>query len=99
MTPASIPGQIIEGLLWFFLVFLWVRFVFDWVQVFARSWAPRGWVVILLEATYSITDPPIQFLRRFIKPLRFGTVALDLSFIAVLLLAYVLLVVNRRLLL
>jgi len=96
---SSFPGQIIEGLLWFFLVFLWVRFVFDWVQVFARSWAPRGWIVVLLEVTYSITDPPIKFLRRFIPPFRIGSVALDISFILVLLIAFVLLQVNRVVLL
>lgn len=95
----TIPGQIIEGLLWFFLVFLWTRFVFDWVQVFARSWAPRGWIVILLELTYSITDPPINFLRRFIPPFRIGSVALDISFLLVLLLAFILLLVNRATLL
>jgi YggT family protein len=90
-----ILGSIFEGLLWFFLVFLWIRFVFDWVQVFARSWAPRGWIVVLLELTYSITDPPIKFLRRFIPPFRIGSVALDVSFLLVLLLAYILLQVNR----
>jgi YggT family protein len=95
----TIPGSIIEGLLWFFLVFLWTRFVFDWVQVFARNWAPRGWLVVLLEATYSITDPPIKFLRRFIPPFRIGSVSLDISFILVLLIAWILLEVNRRTLL
>lgn len=95
----TILGSIIEGLLWFFLVFLWTRFVFDWVQVFARSWAPRGWIVVLLEVTYSITDPPIKFLRRFIPPFRIGSVALDVSFLLVLLLAYILLQVNRSVLL
>ena len=95
----TILGSIIEGLLWFFLVFLWTRFVFDWVQVFARSWSPRGWIVVLLEATYSITDPPIKFLRRFIPPFRIGSVALDVSFLLVLLLAYILLQVNRATLL
>jgi YggT family protein len=44
-----IPGQVIEGLLWFFLAMLWVRFVVDWVQVFARSWSPGGPVLVLLE--------------------------------------------------
>lgn len=92
---STIPGQIIEALLWFFLVFLWTRFVFDWVQVFARSWSPRGWVVILLEWTYTITDPPINFLRRFIPPFRIGSIALDISFILVLIVASILLFVNR----
>jgi YggT family protein len=90
-----IAGQVIEGLLWFFLAMLWVRFVVDWVQVFARSWSPGGPVLVLLEVVYSVTDPPIRALRRVIPPLRLGGVALDLSFIIVIIAAYVLLRVNR----
>jgi YggT family protein len=90
-----IAGQIIEGLLWFFIAMLWIRFVVDWVQIFARSWVPRGLLLVLLELVYSVTDPPIKALRRVIPPLRLGNFALDLSFIIVMIAAYVLLYVNR----
>jgi len=90
-----IAGQIIEGLLWFFIAMLWVRFVVDWVQIFARSWVPRGPLLVLLEIVYSVTDPPINALRRVVPPLRLGNFALDLSFIIVMIVAYVLLYVNR----
>ena len=90
-----IAGQIIEGLLWFFIAMLWIRFVIDWVQVFARSWVPRGPLLVLLEIVYSVTDPPIKALRRVVPPLRIGNFALDLSFIMVMIGAYVLLYVNR----
>jgi YggT family protein len=90
-----IAGQIIEGLLWFFIAMLWIRFVIDWVQVFARSWVPRGPLLVLLEIVYSVTDPPIKALRRVVPPLRIGNFALDLSFIIVMIGAYVLLYVNR----
>ena len=92
-------GQVIEGLLWFFLVLLWVRFVVDWVQVFARSWSPSGPLLVVLEFVYSITDPPIKALRRIIPPLRLGAIALDVSFLLVMILTYVLLQLNRSLLL
>ena len=92
-------GQIIEGLLWLFLVMLWVRFVVDWVQVFARSWSPSGPLLIVLEVVYSVTDPPIKALRRIIPPLRLGAIALDISFLLVMILTYVLLQLNRSLLL
>jgi YggT family protein len=88
-------GQVIEGLLWFFIALLWIRFIVDWVQVFARSWSPRGPLLVLLEVVYSITDPPIKALRRVIPPLRIGSVALDLSFLIVLVVAYILLRVNQ----
>jgi YggT family protein len=88
-------GQVIEGLLWFFIALLWIRFIVDWVQVFARSWSPRGVLLVLLEIVYSITDPPIKALRRVIPPLRIGSIALDLSFLIVLVAAYILLRVNK----
>jgi YggT family protein len=84
-------GSVLHGLLWLFIVFLWIRFVFDWVQVFARSWSPRGVLLVGLEVVYSVTDPPIKALRRVIPPLRIGNFALDLSFILVLVVAYILL--------
>ena len=87
-------GQVIDGLLWFFIALLWVRFIVDWVQVFARSWSPRGVLLVLLEVVYSVTDPPIKALRRVIPPLRIGSVALDLSFLIVMVAAYILLRVN-----
>ena len=76
---------------WVFFGFLWIRFVVDWVQVFARSWAPTGFLLVVLEVVYSATDPPIKALRRVIPPLRIGTVAIDLSFIIVMIAAYLLL--------
>lgn len=92
----SLVGQIIEGLLYAFIGLLWIRFIVDWVQVFARSWAPTGVLLVLLEIVYTITDPPIRLFRRFIPPLRLGNFALDLSFILVLILAYIALEVNRQ---
>jgi len=94
-----VVGLVIHVLLWLFLALLWIRFVVDWVQVFARSWTPRGPLLVLLEAVYSVTDPPIRALRRVIPPLRLGSVALDLSFLIVMIAAYVLLTINDRILL
>ena len=92
----TLAGGLIEGLLWFFIALLWIRFVVDWVQIFARSWTPRGVLLVALEVVYSITDPPIKALRRVIPPLRIGSVTLDLSFLIVMIAAYVLLQVNRQ---
>ena len=48
-------------------------------------------LLVVLEVVYSITDPPIKALRRVIPPLRIGSVALDLSFLIVMVGAYILL--------
>jgi YggT family protein len=90
----QIVGSIIHVLLFIFIALLWIRFVVDWVQVFARSWSPHGVLLVILEVVYSVTDPPIKALRRVIPPLRLGNFALDLSFLIVLVAAYVLLRVN-----
>ena len=95
----TVVGVIIEYVLWFFIAFMWVRFVTEWVQVFARSWSPRGALLVALEGVYSVTDPPIKALRRVIPPLRIGNFALDLSMLLVFVGAYILLRLNRGLLL
>jgi YggT family protein len=88
-------GLILYVVLTVFIAFMWVRFIVDWVQVFARSWSPRGILLVVLELVYSVTDPPIKALRKVIPPLRLGSIALDLSFIIVFIGAYVLLQVVK----
>jgi YggT family protein len=68
-------------LLLLFVIAMLVRLVFEWVQMFAREWRPRGVALLLAEAVYTVTDPPLKFLRRFIRPVRLGGFALDLSFL------------------
>ena len=87
---------VVYYLLGIFLGLMLIRLVVDWVQVFARSWTPRGPVLFVLEIVYSITDPPIRFVRRFVPPLRLGAVALDTSFLIVLLVVYLLRMVLLR---
>jgi YggT family protein len=81
--------------LWIFIALMWIRFVVDWVQVFARSWTPTGFLLVVLEVVYSATDPPIKALRRVIPPLRIGTIAIDLSFIIVMITALLLRAIVR----
>ncbi|HEY5247266.1 MAG TPA: YggT family protein [Dermatophilaceae bacterium] len=66
------------------------RLVLDWIQVLAREWRPRGLVLVFSEAIYSVTDPPLKFLRRLVPPLSLGSVRLDMAFLVLLLILYVL---------
>ena len=88
-------GSIIDTILFIFLALMLIRLVVDWVQIFARSWTPKGPVLFVLEIVYSITDPPILFVRRFVPPLRIGSIALDTSFLIVLVVVYLLQIFNR----
>jgi len=63
-----------------FFVFLIARLVLDWVQAFARDWRPKGIVLVVAEAVYTVTDPPLKALRKVIPPLRIGQIAIDLAF-------------------
>ena len=78
-------GVVIDFVLWACVVVLIARFVIDWVQVLARSWRPRGMVLIVCEAVYTVTDPP----------LRLGAVALDLSPMVLLIALWILQAINR----
>jgi YggT family protein len=72
-------GTIILFVLWIAVVLLIARFVLDWVQMLARQWRPTGFVAVLCEGIYSVTDPPLRAVRGVIPPLRLGAVVLDLS--------------------
>lgn len=86
----TVVGNVLLFALQIFFWLMLIRLVFDWVQVFARSWAPKGPVLVVLEIVYSVTDPPIMFIRRFVPPLRIGSVAIDTSFLIVLVIVYLL---------
>ena len=89
--------QVIYIALMCFLIVLIFRLVMDYVFQFARSWQPGKAMVVVLEATYTVTDPPLKLLRRFIPPLRLGGVALDLSFFVLMIIVYILISIVSRL--
>jgi YggT family protein len=69
-----------------FFIALIGRFVIDWVQVLSRSWQPRGPLLIVAEAIYTVTDPPLKALRKVIPSPSLGGIRLDLSFLVLILL-------------
>jgi len=93
----SAPATLVYYLLQFFLLLLIFRLIMEYVFMFARSYRPTGVVLILLEAAYTITDPPLKLLRRFLPPLRLGGFALDLGFIVLFFLIAILSSVVRSL--
>lgn len=93
----SVVFEVLAVLLLIFWLFLLARLVFDLVQAFARDWRPRGPLLILLEAIYSVTDPPLKLLRRVIPPLRLGQIQFDLAFLILLIGVNILISVARSL--
>ena len=82
---------ILLSLLYLYLLVLIVRLILSWIQTFSRDWHPTGIVLVIAEAAYTATDPPLRLRRRYIPSLRLGTVALDLSFMVLFLVILVLL--------
>ena len=81
-------GVVISALVfvvYLFFAALICRLILDWIQVLAREWRPRGPVLVLAEGVYTVTDPPLKFLRRLIPPLSLGAVRLDLAFLVLML--------------
>ena len=71
---------VLSVLLEAYMSILFIRLILDWVAVLTR-WKPRGFIYTLINAVYVVTDPPLNYLRRFIKTLPMGPMYLDLSFI------------------
>ncbi|GGD18801.1 YggT family protein [Nocardioides daphniae] len=84
-------GSVLYAIVWIFLILLIIRLVVDWVQVFARSWVPKGPLLVALEGVYTATDPPIKLVRRWVPIVRIGQVGLDLSFMLVFIACWLLL--------
>jgi YggT family protein len=80
-----------------FFAVLICRLVLDWIQVLAREWQPRGPVLVFAEGVYTVTDPPLKFLRRLIPPLSLGAIRLDMAFLALMLIVIILQSVLRGL--
>jgi YggT family protein len=76
-------GAVLALLLNLFTLALVGRLILDYVRVFSPSWRPTGIILAIASTVYTVTDPAVKFVRRFVPPLRLGPVALDLSFIVI----------------
>jgi YggT family protein len=77
-------SKILLQLLSLFKLALFIRLIVDYIRIFARSWRPTGLLLAFFEFIYTLTDPPMKFVGRFVPPLRLGGVSLDLSFIVLI---------------
>lgn len=90
MTSAiSLIAYIVYLALSLYFLILFARFALDLVQALSRTWRPRGFLLVLAEIVYTVTDPPLRFFRRLIPPLRIGPIALDFGFTITLLIVVV----------
>ncbi len=50
-------GSLLASVLNIFLFALLGRLIFDYVQMFSRTWRPKGIILYFVEAIYTITVP------------------------------------------
>ena len=73
-----------------FIIVMWVRLVFDLISNVNRGWRPSGLALVIAELAYTITDPPINLVRKAVPPLHVGEISLDLSWTIVMIVAFIL---------
>jgi YggT family protein len=74
------------------MLYEWVliaRAVESWILVANPAWTPKGFLLVVSEAVYTLTDPPLKMLRKVIKPLRVGGLGLDMAFLVLFLLVII----------
>ena len=81
--------EVVGFALFLFWLLLIARIVVEFIRSFSRDWRPRGVTVVILEAIMTVTDPPVNLLRRVIPQLTIGAVRLDFSIMVLLLLAFI----------
>lgn len=80
MTGIPFLGNLLYFLFFMYFLVLWGRFIIDLVRSVNRAWRPQGFLLVLVELDYTLTDPPVRFFRRLVPPLRIGPIALDFGF-------------------
>ena len=81
----TIVGLALWWVLQLFVLTMFVRFIADFITVMRPGWRPSRALIPIFEVAFTVTDPPIKFVRRFLPPIRLGGIALDLAWTAVLL--------------
>jgi YggT family protein len=84
----SAIGTLLGFVLLLFLIVLVVRAVLDWTGVLGAGDA--GWVAQARRLSHTLTEPVLAPVRRVLKPVRIGSVQLDLAFTVVFLAVLVL---------
>lgn len=93
MSPVA---SVIVNVLWLYLLVLIGRLVLDIVRMLARDWQPKGFVLVIAETIYTLTDPPLNLLRKVIPPVKIGGVSLDIAFLVLFIGLQVLIAVVAR---
>ena len=77
-----------------YMMVLLARVILDWSQFFVRGWRPTGILLVVANVLYTLTDPPIRWIGRYVPPLRVGGgMAIDVGFMVL----FLVLIITQRL--
>ena len=98
LLATSVVGATISWVLQIYILVLIARIVVDYVFMFARDWRPGGIVLVLVEAIYTVTDPPIKLLSRIIPSIRVGQFDFQITVVFLLLFILIRILISLALL-
>ena len=90
MSILTIAALGLQIFLRVYTLFLWGRFIIDWIRALVPTFRPTGVVLLVFELISSVTDPPLKAIRRVIPPIPLGQVRLDLALFVCLIACWVL---------
>lgn len=80
-TLMTMVFRLVDWLIDAYMLVLFARMILDWVFVLARGWRTRGFASTLVTIVYALTEPPLRWLRRYIRPIPMGPVSFDTNFL------------------
>lgn len=63
------------------VLLLFLRLVLDWVSVLMPELEIKPPALTVVNVIYRLTNPPLEYLRRFLPPLQLGNFTLDMGFV------------------
>ncbi|MEY4532263.1 MAG: hypothetical protein RI926_32 [Actinomycetota bacterium] len=85
MSIVGILGVVLYYALLVFVIAMWARLILDFMRAMRPGWRPPSFLMIISGVVYGLTDPPLKSVRRFVKPMSFGAIALDFGWTVVML--------------
>ncbi|WP_230469620.1 YggT family protein [Gardnerella vaginalis] len=81
---------IVRMLIGAYLCIMVIRMIVDWLMVLVPRMRLQGIFAVLMNIIYSITEPPLRWLRRFVPPVRCGNISIDVSYMLLYVVLYAL---------
>ncbi|MCS4484533.1 YggT family protein [Gleimia sp. 6138-11-ORH1] len=65
------------------------RMILDWLSILAPQLEIPAVIAVLANLVYKLSNPPLEYLRKFLPPLRFGEISIDMGFIVLFILVII----------